>query len=225
MIQDWSIITLGALQNLWGGFLILLPKIIGAIIVFIIGWFISIWIGKIITEILKRLGVDKIFEKTKWQEALAKAELKTSISGAIGGLIKWILIIVFLMVVIEILGISQFAVFMRQIVIWLPNLVVAVAIFVVAVILADLAEKFIRTIVEKMGVGYTKLAGLIVRWAIWIFAIFAILIQLGIAKELIQTLLTGIIAFIVISCGIAFGLGGKDVAHELLEDLKEKFKK
>jgi len=129
------------------------------------------------------------------------------------------------MVVIEILGISQFAVFMRQIVIWLPNLVVAVAIFVVAVILADLAEKFIRTIVEKMGVGYTKLAGLIVRWAIWIFAIFAILIQLGIAKELIQTLLTGIIAFIVISCGIAFGLGGKDVAHELLEDLKEKFKK
>ena len=62
------------------------------------------------------------------------------------------------------------------------------------------------------------------RWSIWIFALIAILMQLGIAPMLLQTLLTGIVALFVIAGGLAFGLGGKDIAAELLSDLKRKLK-
>ncbi len=225
MIIDWYEITIDALINLWQGFLDWLPKLIGALIVLLIGWLIAVGIGKLITEILKRLGFNKIFEKGVWREALEKAELKVDASGFIGMICKWALIIVFLLAAVEILGLVQFADFLSRVLGYLPNVVVAALIFVVAVIIADIAEKIIRTGVESARVGYGSIAGAIVRWSIWIFAILAILIQLRIATELILTLFTGFVAMVAIAGGIAFGLGGKEVAATILENLRKKFKR
>lgn len=222
MIQDWSSVTVEALQGLWFGFLDFIPKLVGAIVVFIIGWFIAIWIARLVSEILKRLKFDKIFEKTKWDEALEKADIKVTMSGFISGLVKWILVIVFLLAAVEILGMSQFAFFLGDIVGWLPNLIVAVAIFVVAVIVSDFAEKLIKAVVGKMSVGYVNMTGSIVRWAIWIFAVFAILEQLQVASDIVQILVTGFVALIVLSGAIALGLGGKDLAREALEGLRNR---
>jgi len=224
MVQDWTTVTWQALQNLWQGFLNFIPKLVGAIIVFVIGWFIAVWIGKLVAEILRRLRLDRIFEKSKWDETLQKAEFRMKVSDFIGGIVKWVLVIVFLLAAVEILGLTQFAIFLRAIVGWLPNLVVAAAIFVVAVIVADISEKLVRAIVGKMNVSYVKLIGSIVRWAIWIFAILAILSQLGVAKDIVQILVTGFVALIVISCSIAFGLGGKDLARDVLENFRGKFR-
>lgn len=224
MVQEWSQITLESLQKLWQGFLTFIPKLIGAIVIFVIGWFISIWIGKLIAAILKKIKLDRLFQKTDWQEALEKAEFKISVSDFIGELVKWILVIVFLLAAVDILQIPQFAGFLKEILAWLPNLVVAVAIFVVAVVVAEFAEKLARALVGKLRMGYSKVIGSIVKWAVWIFAILAILIQLGIAKDLIQILVTGFVALIVISFGIAFGLGGKDVAREMLENFRNRLR-
>ena len=224
MVQDWTTVTLQALQGLWQGFLNFLPRLVGAIIIFVIGWFIAVWIGKLVAEILRRLRLDRIFEKSKWDEALEKAEFRMKMSDFIGGIVKWVLVIVFLLASVEILGLVQFATFLRAIVAWLPNLVVAAAIFVVAVIIADFSEKLVRAIVGKMNVSYVKLIGSIVKWAIWIFAILAILSQLGVAKDIVQILVTGFVALIVISCSLAFGLGGRDLAREVLENFRGKFK-
>lgn len=222
--QIWLETTLDALLKLWEGVIGFIPQLIGALLVFIIGWFVSVWIGKFIAEVLRRLRVDQIFEKTRWERALEEAEIKTKVSSFIGGLVQWILIIVFLSATIRILELEEFARFLDKIIDWLPNLIVAAAIFVAAVIISNLAEKFIKAIVSRMEVGYAKLLGTIVKWAVWIFAILIILSQLGIAESVVYTLITGFIALIVISAGIAFGLGGKDVAKEILEGLKNKIK-
>jgi len=224
MVVDWYLVTIQALQGLWQGFLHLLPKIIGAIIVFLIGWFIAVGIGKLVTEILKRLKFNRIFEKGVWKEALEKAEFKVDASGFIGAICKWVLVIVFLLAAVEILGLVQFADFLTKVLSYLPNVVVAALIFVVAVIIADIVEKLVRAAVEGAKVGYGHIVGVIVRWSIWIFAILAILIQLKIAPTLIQVLFSGFVALVAIAGGIAFGLGGKEVAAELLQDLKKKLK-
>ena len=224
MIQDWSSITLGALQNLWQGFIKFIPQLIGALVIFVIGWFIAVWVGRFIAGILRKLKFDRIFEKGKWDETLAKANFKMKISEFIGGIIKWVLVIVFLLAAVEILGLGQFAGFLKSIVIWLPNLVVAVAIFIVAIIVADFSEKLVEAIVGKMKVGYSRFLGNLVKWAIWIFAILAILSQIGIASEIIQILVTGFVALIVISAGIAFGLGGRDLAKNILEKVRENIR-
>jgi len=222
LVQTWAQITTYALQNLWQGFLTFIPTLIGAIIVFIIGWFISVGIGKLVAEVLIRIKFNKLFEKTGWKQALEKAELKVNAAEFIGAIAKWVLVIVFLLAAVEILGFVQFAAFLKSILAYLPNVIVATLILVVTVILVDIVEKVVRTAVEGVKVGYGHLVSVMIKWSIWIFAVLAILHQLGIARPFMETLFTGFVAMLVISLGIAFGLGGKDVAAEILQDLKKK---
>jgi len=224
MIQDWYSVTIGALQNLWQGFVIFLPKVIGAILVFVFGWFFAAGIGKIIAAILKRLRFNRIFERGAWREALEKAEWKVDPSEFFGAIAKWILVIVFLLAAVEILGLVEFADFLKSILAYLPNVIIASAIFVVTVIVADIFEKVVRAAVEGIRVGYGHWVGAMVKWSIWVFAILAILHHLGIAQPLVQTLFTGLVAMLVISVGIAFGLGGKELAGEILAELRRKLR-
>lgn len=224
MISNWFDVTVAAFQNLWQMFLGRILDLIGAIIVFIIGWFIAIFIGKIIAEILKRIKFDQLFERGGWKAALAKAEIKVDPSGFVGAIVKWILVIVFLMAAIDILGITQLAAFLGGILGYLPNVIAAVAIFIVTVILVDIVEKILRATVESIKVGYGQIVSVVVKWSLWIFAILAILYQLGIAKDFMETLFNGIVYMLVLALGISFGLGGKDVAGEILQDLKRKIK-
>jgi hypothetical protein len=224
MLIDWYKTTYEVLEDLWKGFLTFLPKVIGAIVVFLIGWFLALAVGKLITEILKKIRFNQIFEKKTWKEALEKAEIKIDPAGFIGAIFKWILVIVFLLAAVDILGFVKFAEFLIRVLEYLPNVVVAAAIFVVVAIVADILEKIIRTTVEGMKIGYGNLLGLIVKWAIWIFGAIIILYQLGIAKPFMETLFLGIVALIVISFGLAFGLGGKEIAADLLRELQKRIK-
>jgi len=225
MNQDWYLITYESLLDLWRGFLKFIPSLLAAIIVFVIGWLIAEAISKIISRILKVLKLDQVFERANWREALEAAEIQVNISEFIGGICKWILVIVFLSIAVEILGLVQFAAVLNKLISWLPNVIIAVAIFVVAVIVADILDRLIRASVKKIGVKYSGLLGVIVRWAIYIFAGLAILFQLGVAQTVIQSIIIGFVGMIALAMGLAFGLGGKDAAAKLIEDLTGKISK
>ncbi len=227
MVLDWYTVTINALQNLWQGFLGFVPVIIGAIIVFGIGWFISIGVGKLITEILKKVKFNQLFEKGGWKSALEKAELKVDPAGFFGAIVKWVLVIVFLLAAVDILGLDQFAAFLTKVLAYLPHVIVAALIFVVTVIIVDIVEKIIRTTVEKTKVGYGNMVSAIVKTSIWIFAILMILQELidsALIDTLFSTLISGVVALLVIAFGIAFGLGGKEVAAGILKELREKMR-
>jgi hypothetical protein len=220
--NDWSAITLQALQNVWEGALLFLPKLAIGIVVFGIGWIIASAMGKITANILKRINFDALFSKSGWKTALENAEIKVHPSEFMGAILKWILVIVFLQIFVEILGLSAFAVFLTRALEWLPNVIVAAAIFVVSIILADILEKVIKTSVRKLEIKYSNLLGAIVRVAIYTFAIMAILLQLGVAQTIISTLITGFVGMFALAFGLAFGLGGKDAAADAIRKLRDK---
>ncbi len=224
LVQTWTDTTIIALQNLWQVFLSFIPQLLGAFIVFVIGWFIAVGVGRLVSEILARLKFDKLFDKAGWSEALSKADLKVNASGFIGGIIKWTLIVVFLLASVEILGLDQFAVFVKDVLAYLPNVIVAALIFAVTVIVVDIIEKVVRAGVEGMKIGYGQMVSLIVRWSIWVFSILAILSQLGIARPFPEILFKGLVYTMVIAFGLSFGLGGKEVAADILKDLREKLR-
>ena len=205
-----------------------LPRLVLAIIVFVIGYFISVGIGKLVTEILKGLKFNQLFKKENWQKALEKADIKVDPSGFIGAIFKWVFVIVSLLLTVDILNLTKFAELLRDVLNYLPNVIVAALIFVVAVIVADVLEKTVRATVERMKISYAALTASVVKWAIWIFAIFLILDNLLPASELIQTLyksiVYGVVAAISVGVGLAFGLGGKDLAAGVLEDLRKRIK-
>jgi len=222
MIEEWYFITHDSLLGLWKGFLNFIPSLLAAIIVFVVGWFIAEVIGKIVARILRVLKLDQVFERANWKEALEAAEIKVNISEFIGGICKWVLVIVFLSVAVEILGLGQFASLLNRLIAWLPNLIVAVAIFVVAVIVADILNRLIRASVKRIGVKYGGFLSALVRWAIYIFAGLAILDQLEVSESLVNTLIVTFFGMIALALGLSFGLGGKEAAAKLIEDLKKK---
>lgn len=222
MIFDWSVLIYQALEGLLQWFVGFVPSLLGAIVVLIIGWILAVAFGKVVSEVLIRLKFNKIFEKTGWEEAFAKAEIKVNPAEFLGAIVKWAIVLSFLMAAVNILNLTEFAGVLKGILDYLPNVFVSVLILVVAIVIADIFEKVVVAFVEKGKIGYSALAGTVVRWAIWIFAVLAILHQLEIVRPLVETFFTGLIAVFVISFGLAFGLGGKDVAAELLQSLKRK---
>jgi len=224
MVYSWAETTIIALQNLWQAFLNFIPQLIGAITVFLVGWIFAIGVGRLVAEILSRLSLDRLFKQTGWTEALEKADLKVNASAFIGGIVKWILVVVFLLASVEILGLVQFATFVKSVLAYLPNVIVAALIFAVTVIVVDIVEKVVRTAVEGIKIGYGQVVSMIVKWSIWLFSMLAILYQLGIARPFMETLFQGLVYTLVLAFGLSFGLGGKDVAAEILRDLKDKLK-
>lgn len=201
-------------------------RLVLAVVVFAIGYFIAVGIGKIITEVLKSLRFNRLFEKEGWSHALQKANINVHPSEFIGAICKWVFVILSLLVAVDILHLSQFGGILTQVLNYLPNVVVASLIFVVAVIISDIIEKVIRVTVERMKVSHGYLAASIVRWAIWIFAVFLVLEQLLPASELVKTLymamVWGIVGSVGLGVAIAIGLGGKDAAGEFINDMKRK---
>ncbi len=224
MVINWVQLTDKALIDLWIGFINYMPNILGAIIIFLIGWLIAVFIGKLIAEVLRRIKFNLLFEQASWKRALEKAEIKVDAASFVGAICKWILVVVFLLASVEILGLPHFASFLQALLSYLGNVVIAVVIFVAAVIIADISEKVVRAAVESTRVGYGHISGAIVKWSIWVFAIIAILLQLDVSPLLVQTIVRGFIGLLVIAGGLAFGLGGKDVAAEILQDLRKRLK-
>ncbi|MEK7123952.1 MAG: hypothetical protein AAB851_03625, partial [Patescibacteria group bacterium] len=220
IIQTWGDILIASFQSMWQGFIVFLPKLFGAVIIFIIGWIIAIALGKLIAQIIKAIKVDAVLAKLGFEEALLKAGLRLDSGAFVGTLVRWFLIIAFLLTAADILELTQITDFLHDILIYIPNVIVASVIILAAALISDIIQKIVKASVEAAGLKAGDLLAAVVKWSIWIFAVLAALVQLGLAVSLINTLFMGIIAMIAIAGGIAFGLGGKDVAGEVLGNIK-----
>lgn len=223
VIQTWGELITASLQSLWTDFArFLLTNFLGAVIVFVIGWIIAAILGKIVAQIIKVLRVDQVLEKMGFKKALSRASLKLDSGRFVGELVKWFFVIVFLMATTEILNLHEVTIFLRQILLYIPQLIVAVLILLAAVLLANFLQKIVKASVETAGLRSAGFLGAITKWAILIFAFLAALIQLGIVPSLIQTVFTGLVAALAVAVGLAFGLGGKDVAADILNKFKRE---
>ena len=112
---DWYIVTIQALQNLWQGVVGFVPMLVGALVVFGVGWAFSVGVGKLVADVLNRLKFNQLLDRGGWKKAMDRADLRVDTAEFIGGIIKWVLVIVFLTAAVEILGLKQFALFLQNI--------------------------------------------------------------------------------------------------------------
>lgn len=221
-MQTWGDVLVYSFQQLWSGAIGFLPKLIVALIIFIAGWIIAVALGRLISQIIKALKLDKALQAIGADSTLTKAGFKLDSGAFIGGLVKWFFIIVFLVAAVDVLGLSQVNIFLREVVLlYLPNVIIASLILVVAAFIAEAAKRVAVGSAKAADVPSANMIGGVVKWAIWIFAILAALYQLGIAGVFAQTIFTGFVAMLAIAGGLAFGLGGKDAAARYVERLRE----
>ncbi|HPJ80431.1 MAG TPA: hypothetical protein PLF70_01890 [Candidatus Portnoybacteria bacterium] len=213
-------ILLDSLKGVWEGFIGFLPTLVAALIVFIVGWLVAIFIGKLINKLIKIIKLDSLLLKIGFEKVLSKAKIKLDSGKFFEELVKWFLIIVFLMAAVDILGLTQVTLFLQSILYYIPSVVVAAIVLLAATIIAKFMYKLVKASADAAGLHSSSAIAGIVKWAILIFGFIIALTQLGIATTLIQTIVMGIIAMIAIAGGLAFGLGGKDMAARVLDKIK-----
>lgn len=224
VLQSWGDVIFLSLQQTWNSVIGFLPLLISAVIIFIIGLIVAVALGKVVEQIVHALRVDYILKQFEVEKTFMRAGWKLDSGAFIGGLVRWFLIVVFLLAATNILGLTQVSTFLRDVLLYIPNVVVAAIILVIAALVSDFVERLVRGSVEAAGYR-GSVVGLITRWAIWLFAFTAVLLQLGIASALVQTIITGVIASVALALGLAFGLGGRDTAAGFLDRIRGELRR
>ena len=222
VLESWTQVTVSAFQSLWEGFIGFLPNILGALVVFLVGLAIAVGLQKLVVQILRVLRVDPFLEKMGAGKFFERAGIKMDFAGWLGALVKWFLVLVFLMAATDILRLTEVTAFLKEVLFYIPNVIVAVLILLVAFWLANVLKKIVQASISASNIKAAAFLGTVTSWSIMVFAIFGALIQLGIAPAVVQTLVMGIIAMLAIAGGLAFGLGGKDAAAEFLKNLRRE---
>jgi len=220
-LQTWSDVLTQSFQSLWIGVVDFVPNLIVAIVIFILGWIIGAVIGRVVAQLIKAVKIDRALESMGVGDILSKAGFRLDSGAFVGGLVRWFFIIAFLVASFDVLGLTQVNIFLQQVVLsYLPNVIVAALILLVAAVIADAMQKVVVGSAKAADVANAHFLGGVTRWAIWLFAIIIALAHLGIAQQFMQILFTGLVVMLALAGGLSFGLGGRDAASKYIERLR-----
>lgn len=210
----------GVVSKFWIRFINYLPDFFGGLIILVMGLILSGVIKKFLQTILRFLRIDALLQKTR---LLDKSEVKIW-EEVLLEIIRWTVVILFLIPTLEVWGLSRATTVLNQFLFYLPNVIVAVVIGFVGLLSANLVADVVKHSIDTIGTTSAKTLAVFAKGIITFFTCLIVLNQLGVAQDLIRILFTGIIAMLAIAGGLAFGLGGKDQAKELLDQLRKKLK-
>jgi len=225
LLQTWSQVLTASFQGLWIGLIKFVPNIIVSVILFVIGWVFGETVGSWVAQLIRALKLDRVLESIGLRELLEKAGYRLDSGKFIGFLVKWFVIVAFLMAALEVLGLNQINVFLQTVVLsYLLNVVVSVLIFMVGAVLAGALQKIVEASARAADIKAAAAFGAVTKWAIIIFTFVIVIGQLGIKDNYFQILFTGVVAALAIASGLAFGLGGKEAASRLVSRLEDEMK-
>jgi hypothetical protein len=221
-LNNWSAVLLESFQDLWFQVAQILPNLIVAIIILALGWVIGSLFGKLIARFVSALKVDDALARAGVRTFVERSGYSLNAGAFLGALVKWFIFAVFLVAAFDVLGMHQVNAFLHEVVLgFLPQVIVAVIILLVAALLADVVQNAVTAAARGANLRSAAFLGTAARTAIWVFASFAALNQLGVAQEFLQILFTGIVIALALAIGLAFGLGGREEAARILANARE----
>ncbi|MDP3999088.1 MAG: hypothetical protein Q8P76_00645 [bacterium] len=216
LIQSWTDVLVSSLQNLWIQVLSFLPSLVGALVIFIVGLIVAAGLGSLVEKVIAALRLDDLLKKLGLDEYARRANIELNSGHFLGKVVYWFLVLAFLLAASDILGFFALSNFLRDVLLYIPNLAVAVLMMVAAFVAANILSHLIRASVMGAKLHGAKFLSSGVWWVVMIFGGLTALSQLGIAVAIINTVITGLIAMFALAGGLAFGLGGKEYASHLV---------
>jgi len=224
VLSDWTTAVSDSWTAIWDRFVNFLPNLIGAMIILVIGWIIGMIVAMVIDRLFRIIGLQTLFEKAKVEDVLKKGSIEKDTTSLLASVAKWIIYLVAFIAAANTLKLPDIASFLDRILAYLPSVVAAGAILLIGLVLAHFLSNVVKGAMSAAGLMMSEAVAAIVRYSIIIFTFLAVLVQLGIAGSLINTLFIGLVAFLAIAGGLSFGLGGQGVAKELLEKIRKELK-
>jgi hypothetical protein len=200
-------------------FLSAIPRIIGFAVVLIVGWIISSLLARGVEALLHGVKFNDLARRSGFADFVQKMGVRHDSSGVIASIVKWFVRLITLVVAFDTLGLPAVSNVLQQLLLWLPNLVVALVVLVIGGLAANGLSQLVRGSTAQAGFTNPDMLATVTKVAVWGFAIVVAVNQLGIATTLINTLLIGIVGAFSIAFGLAFGLGGRDRAAQMLDTM------
>ena len=200
-------------------FLSAIPRVIGFALVLIVGWIISSLFARGVEALLHAVKFNDLARRSGFADFVQKMGVRNDSSGVIASIVKWFVRLITLVVAFDTLGLPAVSNVLQQLLLWLPNLVVALVVLVIGGLAANALSQLVRGTTAQAGFTNPDMLATVTKVAVWGFAIVVAVNQLGIATTLINTLLIGIVGAFSIAFGLAFGLGGRDRAAQMLDTM------
>lgn len=219
---SWGDVFNASLQGLWFGFVQFAPRLIVAIIFFIIGWFLGSLIARAIEQVFNTLKIDNLFKSIGVENFFKKAGVNLNTGYFIGQVVRWFIIIAFLLPSLNLVGLNDVSAFLGSSVLgFLPQVVIAAFVLIIAAVVSEGLSKAVLATAKAMDLKAANMFATVAKYAVWIFAIIIALGKLGLG-DYMSILFSGIIAMLALAGALAFGLGGRDAAAKFIDRLGEE---
>ena len=213
-----------AIVNVINQLILFLPKLAAALVVFLVGLVIASWGKRLTVKLLKAIRLSQLIRGSGVATFLEKAEVSTKIEEVLGGGVRWVLILVFLMTTVNVLGLTAVSEMLNVILSFIPKLVSAALILGIGVLVAGLLESVVKGALGSLDLKAARLVGKLTSYVTVVFATLAAMAELGIAQQFVNALVFGTVGMLALGVGLALGLGSKDLVAELLKEWYKELK-
>lgn len=212
-VQSWGEALMTSLGNALTVLVNAIPKIIGFLLVLLVGWIVARLLGRGTRALLSAAKFDRAASRAGFDELTRKLGADASASELAGATVKWIVLLITFLVAFEALGLPQVSQLFEAVLLWIPNLIVALAVLFLAGLAARPLGNLVRGAAAEADFSDPDAIARAARIALWIFAAIVALTQLQVAENLISALFYGFVA----AAALAFGLGARDTTSRIVE--------
>ena len=217
-VYDWGQAIMTSAAAALALFLGAIPKIIGFLAILLIGWMVAGALAGVVAGLLRTVRFNDLAARSGFTGFVRNMGIQTDAAEVLATTVRWFLRLIVLVVAFDALGLPAVSQVLQQLLLWIPNLIVALMILVLAGLAANALHSLVRGASAQAGLGNPDLLANIARVAIWGFAIVVAVNQIGIASTLVNTLFMGLVGALALGFGLAFGLGGRDTAAQIVQD-------
>lgn len=217
MISDWGAAIFSSLAAALALLFSFVPKLIGFLVILLIGWIVATALSKAVTFLLRKFGFDRVSARIGLTRLEQQMGLRMDTAEILGRVVYWFVFLIFLVPAVNALGLTSVSNILNQVVAYIPNVFVAILVLFLGTLAATFVSDIVRGATSSANIGNPSIFAAIARYAILGFAALIALEQLQIAPSLLNILFTAIVGAAALAFGLAFGLGGRETAQRLLD--------
>jgi hypothetical protein len=221
-VTDWGDAMLTSLSAAFVLFFSAIPKILGFALIVIVGWIVATLLEKAVASVLRTVRFNELAARSGFADFVQRMGMDTDSAGMIGLVVKWFIRLIALVVAFDALGLPAVSDVLRQLLLWLPNVIVALVVLVIGGLAARGLSNVVRGTASEAGLTNANFLAKVASALVWAFAVVVAVNQIGIATTLVNTLFMAIVGAIALAVGLAFGLGGRETASKIVSNWYEK---
>lgn len=223
-VSNWGASLMASLTSAMSLFFAAIPRVIGFVLIIIVGWILSALLAKAIAMLLRKARFNQLAERSGFADFVGKSGADTDSSGMIAGIAKWFVRLIALVVAFDALGLPAVSEVLRDLLLWLPNLAVALVVLVIGGLAANAVSQLVRGATAEAELDNPDFLAKLAAGAVWTFTVVVAVNQIGVATALVNTLFMAVVGALALALGLSFGLGGRETAAEIIRHWHQRTK-